>query len=498
VAAFALPRIVIGGLAGNGGKTLVAAGLCRALRRRGLAVAPFKKGPDYIDPAWLGAAAGRPANTLDTFLMPQARILASLAGARGAGADVAVIEGNRGVFDGLDAEGTHSTAELAKRIRAPLVLVVDTTKSTRTVAALVLGCLALDPGLPLAGVILNRVGGSRQERVIREAITRATRVPVLGAIPRLPADHLPARHLGLVMPGERADREQVLDAMAEAIEQGVDVESIKFLADEAPCLPMPAADTAAVPVGEAVRIGVLMDDAFSFYYPENLAALEAQGATLVPISPLRDRELPAIDALYAGGGYPEEHAAALAANVPLKTALATKIAAGLPVWAECGGLMYLARGLVSKGQRHAMVGALPVEIEQTARPQGHGYVEACVDGKNPFFPLGTRLRGHEFHYSRLFDAKSAPPTALALAPGTGLGCGRDGIVQGRVFAGYLHVFAPGVPEWAKALVRLAREARARTVTTPEAGGDHRGIHNGSRHADRDRRGRIHPGACQVD
>ena len=493
---FALPRIVIAGLAGDVGKTLLSAGLIRAFRRRGLDVAPFKKGPDYIDPAWLAAAAGRAACSLDSFLMSSESITGALACARDA--DLAVVEGNRGLFDGLDAEGTHSTAELAKRIRAPLVLVLDVSKSTRTVAALVLGCLVLDAGLPLAGVILNRVGTARQERVIREAIVRATRVPVLGAIPRLSFDHLPSRHLGLVMPGEREDRESALDAVADAVERGVDLDAIKFLADEAPSLAWPGEARVGEPrPARPIKVGILKDHAFSFYYPENLAALEVQGATLVPLSPLRDRELPAIDALYAGGGYPEAHAAALAANTGFRTALAARIANGLPVWAECGGLMYLATALRCGGQRHEMVGALPIEIEQTGRPQGHGYVEACVDGENPFLALGTRLRGHEFHYSRLYG--NAPvTTALALDSGVGVGNRRDGIVAGHVFASYLHLFAPGAPDWAPAFVRVARETRAASTSTPANTGDHRGIHNGPRLADRNRRGRIHPGACQVE
>jgi cobyrinic acid a,c-diamide synthase len=454
---FALPRIVVAGLAGNTGKTLVAAGLCRALRKRGLRVAPFKKGPDFIDPAWLAAAAGNEARNLDTFLMSEASILASLAGRRWA--DVAVVEGNRGLFDGLDAAGTHSTAELAKQIAAPIVLVLDVSKATRTVAALVLGCQALDPALPLAGVVLNRVGTARQERVIREALALATRIPVLGAIPRLDIDHLPSRHLGLVMPNERQDREQAIEQMGDAVERHVDVAKLLELGRAAPGLS--SDEPALTPItGRNVRIGVLRDDAFSFYYPENLAALEAQGAELLPISPLHDRELPAIDALYAGGGYPEEHASELAANSPMRTALAGRIAGGLPVWAECGGLMYLAATLVRSGKRYPMVGALPIVVEQTGRPQAHGYVEASVDLDNPFLARGTRLRGHEFHYSRLGGGGAAMPTALALRSGTGIGNGRDGICQGRVFASYLHLFAPGVPEWAPAFVRVAREARA--------------------------------------
>lgn len=489
---FALPRIVIASLAGDAGKTLVAAGLVRALRRRGLAVATFKKGPDFIDPAWLGAAAGRPSRSLDTFLMSDEQIGQALASARAQ--RIAIVEGNRGLFDGLDVEGTHSSAELAKRLRAPIVLVVDVSKATRTVAALVKGCLALDPALPLFGVVLNRVGSARQEKLIREAIWQATRVPVLGAIPRLAQGHLPARHLGLVMPGERHDGDASLDALADAVDKHVDVDALTFLADEAPRLPLPRLPEPLPRPWPRVRIGVLADEAFCFYYPENLAALEAEGAELVRISPLHDHALPEIDALYAGGGYPEEHAAALAANVAFRAALAARIGAGLPVWAECGGLMYLAAGLTCHGQRHAMAGALPIEVEHTSRPQGHGYVEALVDEPNPFLPLGSRLRGHEFHFSRVTGDVTAP-TVLALDRGTGVAGARDGIVLGKIFASYLHVFAPGTPAWAKALVRVARETRS---AHPSTIGASRGIHHRARRTDRDRRGRVHPGAYQVE
>jgi cobyrinic acid a,c-diamide synthase len=477
----ALPRIVIAGLAGDTGKTLVSLGLLRALRRKGLEVAPFKKGPDYIDPAWLGAAAGCAARNLDTYLMSDSALLTSLASA--SHADLSIIEGNRGLFDGQDAQGSHSTAELAKRIQAPVVLVVDVSKSTRTIAALVLGCLALDPTLPLAGVILNRVGTARQERLIRDALAMVTEVPVLGAIPRLAPGLLPARHLGLLMPAERAEREHVLDLLADAVSSGVDLESVQRLAAAAPPLRLETPATVQALTPGQPRIGYLRDEAFCFYYAENLAALEEQGATLVPVSPIHDEGLPDIDALYAGGGYPEEHAAALSANTTFRSALSDRIACGLPIWAECGGLMYLASALVVQGRRYPMVGALPIVVEQTGRPQGHGYVDACVDATNPFFPVGTRLRGHEFHYSRLTGSQAAVTTALSLDRGVGIGGSRDGIVCGRVFASYMHVFAPGTPAWAPALLRLANQPRLQVPFNPIAIGDSCGIHNSSRRAD---------------
>ncbi len=457
-----LPRLAVAGLAGDTGKTLVSLGITAALRRRGVRVAPFKKGPDYIDAAWLGVAAGRPAHHLDSFLMSDASLLASLVGAS-AGADLALIEGSRGLFDGVDEQGTHCTAALARRVAAPIVLVVDASKATRTLAALVLGCLALEPDTPLAGVILNRVGTERHARVARAAITQATGLPVLGAVPRLELEPLPSRHLGLCTPEDHPGTRRALDALGAAIEAGVDLAALERIAAAAPALPAPGAPEPATP--PTVRVGVLRDAAFSFYYPENLAALQAAGAELVPLSPLADAEVPELDALYAGGGFPEEHAASLAENVPFRHALAARVRAGLPVWAECGGLMYLARSLRRDGAEHPMVGALPVDVEQTRRPQGHGYVEACVDTDNPFLPPGTRLRGHEFHYSRLAADAPAPATALSLTRGVGIGRGRDGVVRQRVLASYLHLFAPSSPEWAPALVRAARATREPAALT---------------------------------
>jgi cobyrinic acid a,c-diamide synthase len=441
-------------VAGDVGKSLVTLGLARALCQRGWRVAPFKKGPDFIDVAWLGAAARAPGRNLDTYLMSPAAIAGSLQRAS-KGADLALIEGNRGLFDGADAKGSHSTAQLAKLIGAPVILVVNAAKVTRTIAAQVLGCQALDPDLPLAGVVLNRIGTSRQEKVIREALANETGLPVLGAIPRLEEQHLPSRHLGLVCAAEHPEREAALEGLAAVIAKHVDVEAVCAIAARAESMPASALPEPPPSGGQRVRIGVLRDAAFSFYYPENLEALEAAGAELVPISPLADEDLPAIDGLYAGGGFPEEHAAALAANQRLRSALAAALDAGLPAWAECGGLMYLSRGLVRDGLEHSMVGALPFVVEHTARPQGHGYVAAKVDAANPFLAVGSHVVGHEFHYSRLVGPADVE-TVLAVERGVGLGHGRDGAKVGNVIATYTHLHALGAPEWASGLVQAAR------------------------------------------
>ncbi len=447
-----LARLMLAGLSGDTGKSLVSIGLVRALRERGHRVAVFKKGPDFIDAAWLSAAAGQPARNLDTFMMQEPAMLASLAGAAST-CDLAIIEGNRGLFDGLDAEGTHSSAELAKRIGAPVVLVLDATKVTRTLAAHVLGCRAMDADLPLAGVILNRVATARQERLVRDVMRDVANAPVLGAIPHLGDNLLPSRQLGLITPVEHDAREVVVERLAEVVAGHVDVEALRRLAEGAPELV--AEIPREVPSTPHVRIGLLSDRAFSFYYPENLAALEHAGATLVPFSPLLDETVPSIDALYGGGGFPERYAAELSANESLRGALARCIVNGLPVWAECGALMYLSLAILRDRKSYPMVGALPAVVEQTMRPRGHGYVEAQVDGDNPFLERGLSFRGHEFHYSQVVEAPGPLRTVLSLARGTGIGAGRDGLLVNNVVACYTHIHALGVPAWAPALVRAA-------------------------------------------
>ncbi len=466
-----LPRAVIAGLSGDSGKTMLSLGLTVALRSRGLRVAPFKKGPDFIDSAWAGAAAGAPGRNLDTFLMGEAPVLGSVARAA-VHSDIAVIEGNRGLYDGMDAAGTHSTARLARLLGAPVVLVVEAYKATRTVAALVKGCQALDPDLWISGVVINRVGTARQEALIRQAVKAETGLEVLGAIPRL-RDRFPSRHLGLVTAVEHPDAQETLQNVGRAIEKHVDVSAFVAMAARAPALQVVEPEPVASARGAAsVRIGVLRDRAFSFYYPENLSELERCGAELVSISPLSDDELPDIDLLYAGGGFPEVYAEQLSANRRLREAIGERIAQGLPVWAECGGLMYLSESLKVKGSVHPMVGALPVAVEQKSRPQGHGYVEAVVDGANPFLEQGTELRGHEFHYSRILDEGRQLSTVLKLNRGTGVGSKRDGILAGNVLATYTHVHALGLAEWAPSMVRAANGSHSRgaskTKKTQEA------------------------------
>ncbi len=450
-----VPRLVIAGLSGDSGKTLVSLGIARALADRGVAVRPFKKGPDYIDTAWLGVAARSTCRNLDTFLMSDGAMASALAKASG-DADLLLVEGNRGLFDGVDIEGSHSTAMLARRLAAPVVLVLDCTKMTRTAAALVLGCRAMDPEVDLAGVILNRVGCGRHETIVREAVAGIAGTPVLGAIRRIKGkDPLPGRHLGLVTAVEHPDPEQAVQRAAEAVAAGVDLDRLLAVAQWAPELELMPADMAIEQV--SVTIGYLEGKAFSFYYPENLERLRAAGVQLVPIDPANASELPEVDGLYIGGGFPEVHAARLGANTEFTASVRARVDSGMPVYAECAGLMYLARELVVDGVTHTMAGVLDLVVEQRPTPQGHGYEVVVVDRDNPFFAAGTRLVGHEFHYSRLVSGSDRELSVLRVERGTGIGDSRDGITKGRVFASYLHLHAGATPGWADGFLSLSAQ-----------------------------------------
>jgi cobyrinic acid a,c-diamide synthase len=443
----------------------VSLGLLLLARKRGLPTAAFKKGPDYIDAAWLSWASGRTARNLDTFLMGSGQAARSFL-EHGVNKGLNLVEGNRGLFDGVDARGTHSTAELAKLLNAPVLLVINASKVTRTVAALALGCQTLDPQVRIGGVILDRVAGPRHAAVLRESVESICHLPVLGLLPRVQENVLlPGRHLGLVTPQEHGSLDQLCSNVLSLVEGRVDFDRVVALARSAPPLEQPAVAAPSAAEGRGLKIAYLRDAAFSFYYPENLEALERSGAQLVPVSALAASALPdALDALYIGGGFPETHASPLSANVSLLASIRKHAAQGLPIYAECGGLMLLSRAIHWKGQRFPMAGVLPFEVEIRSTPQGHGYVEMVVDTLNPFYPLGTRIRGHEFHYSRVIPTTDLPLTACAVERGTGSYQKRDAVLMLNVWASYTHVHAMGTPTWAGGLV-----AQARRFATGEPG-----------------------------
>lgn len=459
----AAPRLMIAGMAGDAGKTTVCAGLLRTLRRRGLRVQAFKKGPDYIDAAWLSLASGSVARNLDVYLSGEDEVRSRFA-RHAATADCSLIEGNRGLFDGVDAQGSFSTSRLATIVECPVLLVLSAAKVTRSLAAVVLGAKLLEPGLRLGGVVLNGLSGDRHRAVAVQAIEELTGVPVLGALPRVAQAEMPSRHLGLVTPAESPRVEERLDALERLVTGHIDVDAVLALARSAP--PITANDVVVSPKARphGVRIGVLRDAAFTFYYPENLEQLEALGATLVTVSPLSHNALPPVDALYIGGGFPETHARELSNNRSLLRAIREAAQTGLPIYAECGGLMYLGRAIHCGEESFEMAGVFPIETAMLSGPAGHGYVNAEVVTDNPFLPVGTRIRGHEFHYSRVVSGADGVAMALQVTKGNGVHQGHDGLRVHNVLATYVHVHASGTPEWAPGLVCAAqRRAAARSA-----------------------------------
>jgi cobyrinic acid a,c-diamide synthase len=450
------PRFMISAPCGRSGKTIVSIGLCSAFRKRGLIVQPFKKGPDYIDPSWLSAAAGKICRNLDGFLMDEEVLCQSFTDAS-SGADLALIEGNMGLYDGIDEEGKGSSAYLARLLRTPIVLVVNTARMTRSIAALVSGYQHFEPGTPVAGVILNNVSGPRHEKKLLDAVERHCRIPVLGAIPRDNNIAITERHLGLIPFKETGAGTDLVERLSAKVEAHVNLDGILSVAEKAE--EYPASITTPERARETVvRIGVVFDQVFNFYYPENLEALAARGAELVFINSLKDRHLPHIDGLYIGGGFPELYLEELAANRSLMDDVALAVEEGLPVYAECAGLMFLSRGIIMGAKLNKMVGVIPVEVELSKKPQGHGYVEAEVISENPFFPPGTALRGHEFHHSRIVDPNNVK-RVLNIGRGKGIDGTSDGIVYKNVYAAYTHLHALGTPHWAEAFISLSLRGR---------------------------------------
>ena len=450
----------------SSGKTTVSIGLCAALRRRGLSVQPFKKGPDYIDPMWLTLAAGRACRNLDPHLAGFDEIEATFV--RHAGrADASLVEGNLGLHDGMAADGSDSNAALACRLGLPVVLVLDARGTSRGIAPLVLGYQAFEPRLRIAGVILNRVGGARHEHRLREALERYTDVPVLGAVGEDPRLAILERHLGLVPGNEARDAARIVETLADAIAASVDLDALLDAtaprAGESPTLQ--TADAPALRPARSddarLRIGIAQDEAFGFYYVDDLEALQAAGAELVPFDTLRDAAPPEVDGLFIGGGFPEALAARLAANQALRCALRERIEAGLPVYAECGGLMYLARSIRWHGERHEMVGAIPADVVMHDRAVGRGYVRLQETDAFPWpgGPIDT-VRGHEFHHSGLENVAPELRYAYRVVRGHGIDGSRDGIVHRNVLASYAHLRSVGGNRWPQRFVQFVRGVAA--------------------------------------
>jgi cobyrinic acid a,c-diamide synthase len=453
-----MPRVVVGGGSSGSGKTTVAVALMRALRARGLTVAPFKCGPDYLDPTYHARAAGRPSHNLDGWMMGREAALATF-GRAARGADVAVVEGVMGLYDGASPAGEEgSTAEMAKWLAAPALAVVDASGMARTVAAIARGLADFDPDLHLAGVVCNRVGSRGHLDLLREALRSP---PVVGGLPSRAELAFPGRHLGLVTAGAGALPEAVLTAWGEAAASWLDVDRILAIARAAPPLDLPRSAAPAPRAPERCRIGVAFDEAFHFYYEDNLARLEALGARLVRFSPVHDRELPDVHGVYLGGGYPEEHAAALARNVGLREALRAFARGGGPIYAECGGLMFLSQAIrTCDGAEHPMLGLLPGVAVMKERLAALGYVEVETRLPTLLGPAGLKLRGHQFRYSELTGIPDDLGLAYVVRRRRGGEAALEGYARGSVLGTYVHAHWASCPEAAAGFVdACARGAR---------------------------------------
>ncbi len=456
----AVPGLVVAGTASGTGKTSLAVGIMAALTRRGYRVAAFKAGPDFLDPKHHQAATGRISHNLDSWMLSEAAVR-DLFARHAATADVAVVEGVMGLYDGFSgASDAGSTARLARILGLPVLLAVDARAMGRSAAALVKGFAAFDPDLEFLGVVFNQVGGEGHREILAQAMRSVPDMPVLGYLPRDPALALPSRHLGLCAPLEDADQAAVYAALADAVESRLDV--TRLLEDLPPCkLPDPEP---APPEEPLVRLGVARDAAFDFYYEENLRLLRAAGADIVPFSPLGDAALPpGLDGLYLGGGYPELFAATLSDNAAMRLAVREFCASGRPVYAECGGFMYLMAALTdARGQTFPMAGVFPCAAVMGPRFAALGYREAVTLAPSLLGPAGTTARGHEFHYSRLAAPPCGPDirTIYALSGRSGRLDAPEGYSLGNVLCSYVHLHFGSNPDLAPAFVAAMAAAHA--------------------------------------
>ncbi len=470
---------------------MVSTGLCAALSKRGHAVQSFKKGPDYIDPMWLSLASGRACRNLDLYLMEHDDITATFARHS---AEVNLVEGNKGLYDGLALDGSNSNAALAKLLDLPVFLVIDARGMTRGIAPLILGYQAFDRDINIAGVILNNLGGTRHEAKLRAVIEHYTDVPVVGAIHHDERLSIVERHLGLMPSNESCGATEKIKQIGDAIAEQVDLDKLLALSQNEPLNAPHLARVSPLQCGDRVRVGIARDRAFGFYYADDLDALEAAGAKLVPFDTLNDARLPDIDALYIGGGFPETCAAELEANSSLRGEIKQAIENGMPAYAECGGLMYLSRSIEYQGHSYSMVGAIPGDVKMHDKPVGRGYVHLKEDLEHPWprpnaplperSPLsktpslslsptqaGRAQRGgrsranekdnslilaHEFHYSSLVNLPPDTRFAYHVERGYGINGERDGLVLHNLLASYTHLRTIGSCYWATRFVAFIR------------------------------------------
>lgn len=453
-----VPRLVIAGTTSGVGKTTIATGIMAALRRRGLRVQGYKVGPDYIDPTYHTLATGLPSRNLDSWMLSSPAMV-EVFGRAGEKADIAIVEGVMGLFDGHgDAAGAGSTAEVARALQAPVLLILDVGKTAQSAGAMALGFRDFDPSVRLAGFILNRIGSERHLRLAKETVEKRAGLPVVGFLPKNAELQRPERHLGLVPTGEQEELETFFVKLTEQIASGVDLDVVLDLAGSAPALSYERTDLfAGIGKADPVRIGVARDEAFSFYYQDNLDLLAARGGEIVYFSPLHDDALPPnLAGVYVGGGFPELYAERLTSNQRLRRDIRKAMESGLPTYAECGGLMYLCQGLVDfEGRRFEMVGALPRWCEMKGQRAMVGYVTLEVKRDTILAERGARLRGHEFHWSQLQEGPTEDSPYQIISP---VG-GDEGFAKANLLASYVHLHFGSDPRLAANFVNACRAWR---------------------------------------
>ena len=474
-----MSRIFISAAHKSSGKTTVSIGLCAALKQRGLEVQSFKKGPDYIDPYWLTQATGRNCYNLDFFTMQRDEIL-SLMHNRSQDADITLIEGNKGLYDGLDLDGSNSNAALATLTHTPVILVLNTRGMTRGIAPLILGYQAFDENVSIKGIILNQLGGSRHESKLRNVIEHYTDVEVVGGIHNDKRFDIEERHLGLVPGHEDPFCTHKISLLADAVSDQVNLDAVLSIAAEAADIPAQTKNLQVQSVNnfnsspadneQKIKLGLIRCSAFGFYYPDDLQALENAGAEIIEIDPCNDSSFPDVDALFIGGGFPETHMYELEANIAMRTAIRTAINNGLPTYAECGGLMYLARSIEWQGDTCSMVGSINTDIIMEKRPQGRGYVqlqetENCPwPGASDNINKGHIINAHEFHYSRFKSIDKNVKFAFHVKRGTGISGKSDGYVYKNLLANYTHLRNTINNPWAKRFIDFARDCKTQGKT----------------------------------
>lgn len=464
-----MQRILISAAHKSSGKTTLTLGLCAALNARGLNVQPYKKGPDYIDPMWLSRASNRDCHNLDFQTMSNDEMLATVA-LYSQDADISLIEGNKGLFDGVAVDGSNSNAAVAELTKTPVILVIDTLGMTRGIAPLLLGYQAFNNNIKIAGVILNKVGGPRHEKKLRDVIEQYTDITVIGAVPRLDDLNITERHLGLIPSNEATNTNDVISTISAVIEKHVDLDLLLKISSQAQSLPKTSYQLNTDQKPSTLKIGIARDAAFGFYYPGDLNAFRAEGVELVEFDTLKDKNLPDVDAVFIGGGFPESWMDELEANTTLRVQIKERIESGMPAYAECGGLMYLCKNVFWKDKQSEMVGVIDADIIMNKRPQGRGYVclKRTTDflwNKNIVDDDNTQISAHEFHYSGFKEIESVESNpsikyAYEMKRGSGISGMHDGLIYKNLLANYAHLRDTSRYHWVSDFVEFIRQVKS--------------------------------------